>query len=57
MFYCNKCGKERGWPTDTLVRSYGPCEICGKSRECNDIPCSRLPLPKEPRKEKKKKKR
>jgi transcription elongation factor Elf1 len=38
MFYCDKCGKERSWPTDTLAKSTGPCEICGKQLECNDIP-------------------
>lgn len=47
MFYCNKCGKERGWPTDTLSKSIGPCEICGKQSECNDIPSKHLPKPKD----------
>ena len=38
MFYCNKCGEERGYPTDDLTRSYGNCELCGKPLDCNDIP-------------------
>ena len=45
MFYCNKCGKEKGWPTNTFGRSYGPCEICGKEGNCNDVCSSQLPMP------------
>lgn len=47
MFYCDKCGKERKWPTDALVRSTGSCEICGKVSNCNDIPSKYLPIPEE----------
>ena len=46
MFYCNKCGKKNGWPTDTLTKSEGPCEICNESAVCNDVPSSQLPYPK-----------
>lgn len=42
MFYCDACGKKRHWPVG-LVRSNGRCEVCGKSRECSDIPSSSLP--------------
>lgn len=46
MFYCDDCGKRRDWPTDSLRRSYGPCEICKKGAACNDVPSSHLPAPK-----------
>ena len=42
MFYCNDCAKKYGYP-ESMVRSYGPCEMCGKTKECNDVPCSALP--------------
>jgi hypothetical protein len=45
MFYCNKCGGKRGWPTDALFRSTGTCEICGKFTDCNDITSKDLPIP------------
>lgn len=45
MFYCNKCGEKRGWPTDTLFKSGGACEICGKRAVCNDVPSKYLPIP------------
>ena len=47
MFYCDTCAKERGWPDDALVRSYGPCYICKSVDSCNDIPASELPPPNE----------
>jgi hypothetical protein len=46
MFYCNECGKERKWPTDALLRSDGPCEICGKEADCNNVQSKYLPVPK-----------
>ena len=45
MFYCNPCGIKRDWPTDTLMRSYGPCEICKIQSSCNDVPSKQLPIP------------
>lgn len=42
MFFCDPCGKERGWP-QSLAVSYGKCEICDKTGRCNDIPSSKLP--------------
>lgn len=45
MFYCNKCGKERNWPTDTFIISIGTCEICGEKTRCNDIQSKLLPIP------------
>ncbi|MFA6096529.1 MAG: hypothetical protein WC788_02775 [Candidatus Paceibacterota bacterium] len=42
MFYCEKCREENKWPK-SLFKSYGPCEMCGKVRECNDVPSRCLP--------------
>lgn len=42
MFFCNDCADERKWPK-SLFRSLGRCEICGKTRECSDVPSSSLP--------------
>lgn len=47
MFYCNACGRERGWPINTPVQSHGRCELCTKPGSCNDVPSSRLPIPVE----------
>lgn len=50
MFYCDECGKKNGWPTGPYtVQSYGPCEVCGRTRGCNDIPSRALPVPKRAR--------
>ena len=43
MFYCNACGNHREWPTDTFVKSFGNCEICGVRCMCNDVPSKDLP--------------
>ncbi len=45
MFYCNPCAEARSWPTDTLMRSRGRCELCGTGAICNDVPSGLLPLP------------
>ena len=47
MFYCDSCGTKKGWPTDALFKSMGPCEICGKISVCNDVSSGDLPIPKE----------
>lgn len=44
MFYCQLCAMDNGWP-ESLAKSFGSCEVCGKARECNDRPSSSLPLP------------
>lgn len=44
MFYCKQCGKERDWP-ESLLRSEGPCEICGHVRICSDVASKNLPIP------------
>lgn len=47
MFYCEPCGKKSDWPTwDFLPQSRGPCEMCGKSAACFDVPSSSLPVQK-----------
>ena len=45
MFFCNKCAEENGW-NESLCKSYGPCEMCGESALCNDVPSSCLPISK-----------
>lgn len=41
MFYCDPCREQEGLPPTLNVKSEGPCEICGNTRVCNDVP-SRL---------------
>lgn len=43
MFYCTPCQEKRDWP-ETIFKSTGKCEICGKSAVCNDMPSKYLPL-------------
>lgn len=45
MFFCGKCEKKNDWP-NSIFKSFGRCEVCGKSAECNDVPSSYLPMPK-----------
>lgn len=45
MFYCEKCRKKNEWP-EGFRQSYGPCEICGKTKECYDIPSQYLTVSK-----------
>ncbi len=45
MFICNSC-LEKNWPSAWgMVQSYGPCEVCGYTCVCFDIPSSQLPSP------------
>lgn len=46
MFYCDKCAEERDYP-ESFSKSVGRCELCNEKSVCNDVPSSRLPLPKE----------
>lgn len=48
MFYCNHCAHRRGWPQNTMLRSYGSCELCRRRANCNDVPSSYLPVPTPP---------
>lgn len=49
MFYCDPCGKKKGWPLGGALhaRSKGPCEVCGETAMCNSVPSKDLPLPKQ----------
>lgn len=44
MFYCEKCRKHRHYP-ESLFKSYGSCELCGKTAICHDVKSSLLPMP------------
>lgn len=42
MFYCDKCRQQLQWP-EGFSKSAGPCEICGVTAVCYEVPASRLP--------------
>ncbi len=44
MFYCYKCKEEKGW-IKSLNQSFGKCEICETTSNCNDVPSHLLTLP------------
>lgn len=46
MFYCDDCAEKNGYP-QSIIRSVGPCEVCGKVDVCSDMPSSNLPKPEE----------
>jgi len=39
MFYCDACAKDKKYPitADNKLRSFGNCELCGKTVSCNDF--------------------
>lgn len=42
MFICDPC-RQAGYENDaSLLHSYGPCELCGKTATCSDIPSGAL---------------
>lgn len=50
MFYCDKCAEKNEWPNEWWrPKSFGRCEMCGKTNECTDIPSSALPDAEPPR--------
>jgi hypothetical protein len=53
MFYCDSCRKKHDYPI-SMSRSYGVCELCGRTAPCNDVPSSHLPKSKKRGKGKKK---
>jgi hypothetical protein len=53
MFYCNKCAAKYEYP-ETLFKSVGICECCGKEAVCNDMKSSLLSMPKKKKLKKKK---
>ena len=42
MFYCDECRTKNNWPESAAV-SFGPCEICGHTKPCFDVPSYCLP--------------
>jgi len=46
MFYCDECGRKKGWPIG-MLKSKGPCEICHQEAICNEVPSGQLPYPKD----------
>ena len=44
MFFCDLCANKNKWP-DSIMKSEGPCEMCGKRALCNDVPSKYLPSP------------
>ncbi len=46
MFYCESCREAKGWP-ESFGRSRGPCEVCGKVRDCHDVATKSLPEPRQ----------
>lgn len=47
MFYCNDCAQHYERP-ETMSRSLGRCEDCGRQRPCNDGPGQGDPVGVEP---------
>lgn len=48
MFFCETCQVARGWP-QSITRSFGRCECCGRRTACYDVPARFLdgnPTPK-----------
>lgn len=50
MFYCDPCREKNDWP-QSMMKSEGPCEVCGVVRICFDMPSRLLPLPKKNKKD------
>lgn len=44
MFYCPPCQKKNQWP-ESMARSRGRCEACGRTADCYDTPSKYLPVP------------
>ena len=42
MFFCGDCAGKRGWSGLFYPFFHGPCELCGKTRVCADIPSAVL---------------
>ena len=39
MFVCDQCHEKHYGETLHFSGSYGPCEVCGKTRSCSDCHC------------------
>jgi hypothetical protein len=44
MFYCDACAKKYQWPTWMSKSSRGRCEMCGRVKDCYDVPSRALPV-------------
>jgi hypothetical protein len=42
VFFCRDCAEKRGWSGLFYPFSYGPCEVCDKTRGCAEIPSAVL---------------
>lgn len=42
MFYCDECATARSWPIG-MMRSRGPCEVCGAMAICTTRNAALLP--------------
>ena len=43
VFYCKECAEKYDYPYIGLVISFGPCELCGVTKECDNYPTKYLP--------------
>jgi predicted ATP-dependent serine protease len=43
MFYCKECGTKNNW-VESIVKSYGRCELCGETDICSELTNSGKPL-------------
>lgn len=43
MFYCDDCAMENEWVI-SWTKSYGRCEICGRTDTCSDIHHSQVSM-------------
>lgn len=41
MFYCNECRVKNKW-IPSVLKSVGPCELCKKVGDCNDLKSSKI---------------
>jgi len=48
MFYCDPCAQKYKYP-ETIMRSYGQCEICDTTTVCNSRASALLPKPERPK--------
>ncbi len=47
MFYCDECRQDYEWP-ESIGRSIGDCETCGKRAICHNVSSYRPSQPKRP---------
>jgi hypothetical protein len=52
MFICGKCLEKNYTNSESICKSFGRCEDCGKTATCNDIPSYMLDVKRKPKKKK-----